>query len=302
MMTPMFDAFWRAVAYCLHPRVILLSMLPLLIAGSGVWILGVFFWETALDGINAWLHTWSLVDGARQWLVSVGWGNAYSMLPILVLLALAVPAIVLVTLLLVALFMVPSIVNLVSARRFPTLQRREGGGLLASVAWSLGYTALAAVALVASIPLWFIPPLVLIVPPLIWGWLSYKVMTFDVLSEHADRDERRRILREYRWPLLTIGIVTGYLGSAPTLIWGIGAMALPLAPVLMPVSLWLYTLVFAFSALWFAHFALAALHTLRVQTAATIRPVDEVIELPPAPPPPPTPLPPPPPIQKDASE
>jgi hypothetical protein len=288
MMTPLFDAFWRAVAYCLHPRVILLSLLPLLIAGGGVWILGVYFWEAAIDGINAWLHTWSLVDGARQWLASVGWSSVYTMLPILVLLALAVPAIVLVTLLLVALFMVPSIVNLVTSRRFPTLQRREGGGLLASVGWSLWCTALAAVALIASIPLWFIPPLVLIVPPLIWGWLSYKVMTFDVLAEHADRDERRRILREQRWPLLTIGIVTGYLGSAPTLIWGIGAMALPLAPVLMPVSLWLYTLVFAFSGLWFAHYALAALQALRLQTAATVRPVDEVIDLPP-----PTPLPPP---------
>jgi hypothetical protein len=297
MMSPLLDAFWRAVAYCLHPRVILLSLLPLLIAGGGVWILGVFFWEQAIDGINAWLHTWSLVDGARQWLVSVGWANVFSMLPIVVLLALAVPAIVLVTLLLVALFMVPSIVKLVTARRFPTLQRREGGGFLASASWSLWCTALAAIALIASIPLWFIPPLVLIVPPLIWGWLSYKVMTFDVLSEHADRDERRRILREHRWPLLGIGIITGYLGSAPTLIWGIGAMALPLAPVLMPVSLWLYTLVFAFSALWFAHYALAALQALRVQAGATLRPVDEVIDLPPASPAPPAapaaPLPPP---------
>jgi hypothetical protein len=255
-----------------------------------VWILGVYFWESAIDGINAWLHTWSLVDGARQWLVSVGWGNVFSMLPIVVLLALAVPAIVLVTLLLVAIFMVPSIVNLVAARRFPALQRREGGSFLSSVGWSLGCTALAAVALVASIPLWFIPPLVLIVPPLIWGWLSYKVMTFDVLADHADRDERRRILREQRWPLLAIGIVTGYLGSAPTLIWGIGAMALPLAPVLMPISLWLYTLVFAFSALWFAHFTLASLHAMRLQAAATVRPVEEVIDLPPAPP---SPLPPP---------
>ncbi len=30
-MNLLFDSFWRAVVYCLHPRVILLSLLPLLL-------------------------------------------------------------------------------------------------------------------------------------------------------------------------------------------------------------------------------------------------------------------------------
>ena len=30
-MKIMLDAFWRALAYCLHPRVVLLSLLPLLL-------------------------------------------------------------------------------------------------------------------------------------------------------------------------------------------------------------------------------------------------------------------------------
>jgi hypothetical protein len=33
--------------------------------------------------------------------------------------------------------------------------------------------------------------------------------------------------------------------------------------ILVPVAIWIYTLVFAFSSLWFAHFGLAALHALR---------------------------------------
>jgi hypothetical protein len=40
------------------------------------------------------------------------------------------------------------------------------------------------------------------------------------------------------------------------------------APVLVPVAVWIYTLVFAFSALWFAHFALAALRNLRAESEA----------------------------------
>ena len=41
------------------------------------------------------------------------------------------------------------------------------------------------------------------------------------------------------------------------------ALTLVFAPVLVLVSIWLYTLVFAFSALWFAHYLLAALQRLR---------------------------------------
>ena len=65
-----------------------------------------------------------------------------------------------------------------------------------------------------SLPLWFIPPLVLILPPLIWGWLTYKVMSFEVLAEHASSAERRQIMSEQHWPLLAIGVITGHLGAA----------------------------------------------------------------------------------------
>jgi hypothetical protein len=127
------------------------------------------------------------------------------------------------------------------------------------------------VLLLLSLPLWFIPPLVLILPPLIWGWMTYKVLSFDVLAEHASSEERRQLMREQHWPLLAIGIITGYLGAAPTLLWAVSAATLVLAPVLVVLSVWLYTLVFAFSSLWFAHFALAALQRLRTQQA--VKPV-----------------------------
>ena len=113
-----------------------------------------------------------------------------------------------------------------------------------------------------SVPFWFIPPLVLIVPPLIWGWLTYRVMGFDVLAEHASVAERQALLREHRWPMLWMGTIAGYLGAAPSLIWAFGALTVLFAPLLAVVAVWLYTLVFAFSALWFAHYGLAALQAL----------------------------------------
>jgi hypothetical protein len=167
------------------------------------------------------------------------------------------------SLVMVALFMAPSLVSLVVKRRFVDLQAKRGASLWQSVLWSLGCTLVALIALVLSIPLWFVPPLILLIPPLIWGWLTCRVMAFDVLAEHASAEERRMILREQRWPLLGIGVVCGYLGAAPTLLWALGAATLIFAPLLVMVSVWLYTLVFAFAALWFAHFALAELQRLR---------------------------------------
>ena len=47
-MSKLLDSFWRAAMYCLHPRVIALSILPLVIMGVISLGLGYFFWESAL--------------------------------------------------------------------------------------------------------------------------------------------------------------------------------------------------------------------------------------------------------------
>jgi hypothetical protein len=78
---------------------------------------------------------------------------------------------------------------------------------VAGAAWSAACTAAALLALVLSIPLWFVPPLVLVLPPLIWGWLTCRVLAFDVLAQHATPAERRQVLRQQRWPLLAMGVV-----------------------------------------------------------------------------------------------
>jgi len=293
-MKELVDSFWRAAAYCLHPKVILLSLLPLLVSVAAVLGLGWFYWESAVAGVRASLEQWSLVLSFLHWLDSIGAGAFGAVLAPLIVVALAVPVIVVASLLLVAWLMTPSLVGLVAARRFPALERKHGGGWLSGALWSLGYMLFAALLLVLSLPLWFVPPLVLVLPPLIWGWLTYKVMSFDVLAEHASADERRQLMREQHWPLLAIGIITGYLGAAPSLLWAVSAATLVFAPLLVVVSVWLYTLVFAFAALWFAHFALAALQRQRQQGIAEVLPPLEPTPLPPPlEPAPPTALPPP---------
>ncbi len=258
-----FDAGWRAAAYCLHPRVIGWSLLPLLLVVGFSFGLMWFLWEPAVTAVRAQMESWLLVDALLRWLDGVGASGLRSVLAPLIVMALALPLVMALSLVLVALLMTPALTKLVAERRFAQLDRKRGGSFFGGLAWSLGSTFLALAALFISLPFWLVPPVVLVLPPLIWGWLSYRVFSYDVLAEHASSDERLQLLRTHRWPLLAIGVVSGYLGAAPSLLFAFGAMSLVLAPLLLPIAIWLYMLVFAFAALWFAHYLLAALQQLR---------------------------------------
>jgi hypothetical protein len=143
------------------------------------------------------------------------------------------------------------------------------------MAWSLGHSAIALVALVASVPLWFVPPLVLVLPPLVWGWLTARVLAYDVLVQHASADERHRLMKHHRWRLLGMGLISGATGALPSLLWVASAATLIFAPVLLLATVWLYTLVFAFAALWFAHYLLEVL-MLERQFALAATPAADV--------------------------
>jgi len=272
-MKLLLDSFARAVAYCLHPRVIALSFLPLLLLVALSLGLGYFFWEPALDVVRAQLDASTWVARIWSWLESAGVGQLkVALAPLLVIFAVT-PFIVVLSLLFVAWMMTPALVSLVAERRFPRLEKKKGGSFVGSLFWSLGSILAAVLALVVSIPLWLVPPLILVLPPLIWGWLTYRVMSFDALAAHASKDERREIFRRHRFTLLGMGVLTGYLGAAPSLVWASGALFATMFVILVPLAIWIYTLVFAFSSLWFAHYVLAALELLRAEQQVAAAPV-----------------------------
>lgn len=274
--SPLLSSLWRALAYGLHPKIIWLSLLPLLLCLLVLGGLAWWGWSDAVTAMASSLSTWPWLSTLLSWLNQWGVPGASTVLAAMLLLALVVPVVVISCLLVVATLMAPSVVRMVVARRFPELSSRYRAPWWASLGWSLGSTALALVVMLVSMPLWFIPPLGLILPPLIWGWLTYRVMAFDTLAEHATPEEREDILREHRPSLLLMGVITGYLGAAPSMLWAMGALAVALAPVMIVASLWIYTFVFVFSCLWFAHYLLEALQELRA------RPVDLPLTPPPS--------------------
>lgn len=219
-----------------------------------------------------------MISSVLAWLQGMGAGSLKMVLAPLIVIFAVTPVIVVLSLLLVALLMTPALTLLVAERRFAGLARQRGASFAFSLLWSLGSTLLALVALVVSLPLWLVPPLILVLPPLIWGWLTYRVMAFDALAEHASADERREIFRRHRGWLMGMGLLCGYLGAAPTLVWASGALFAAAFVILVPLAIWIYTLVFAFSSLWFAHYCLAALQALRAEASEAASPAQAWVD------------------------
>ena len=264
------DSFWRALAYCLMPRVMLLSLLPLamLLVLSVSW--GYFYWAPTQDWVRDMLASWQVLQGMLDWLQDKGAGELQAVVIPLVVIFAITPILVVISLLAVSLMMTPALVDLVVQRRFAHLALKHGGTTVTSLVWTIGSTLAALVAMVITLPLWAIPPLMFIVPPLIWGWLSYRVMVYDALVVHASREERLTIGRQHRVWLLMIGVLTGYMGALPSLVWASGAVFAAAFLVLIPLAIWIYALVFAFTSLWFTHYSLGALEALRAESGTVV--------------------------------
>jgi hypothetical protein len=269
-MRAVLDALARSLAYCLMPRVVAMSLMPLAMLMALCGVLTWAYWEQGVALVQDALEMSALLGAAMKWLEAMGVPNLRAVLAPMILVAAVVPVLVVACLMVVTQFMTPSLVKLVALRRFAQLERRKGTPVWWSVLRSVALSLLAVLVLIASIPLWLVPPLVLLIPPLVWGWLAMQVMSFDVLSDHAAPEERAELMRVHRWPLLAMGVASGLMGAAPAAVWAFSALTLVLAPLVMMASIWLYTAVFALTSLWFAHYLLAALQQHRLLTEGEV--------------------------------
>lgn len=263
MIRPVLHSFGRALLSQLHMRMLLLTMAPFLLSVA-LWGLILYF---SLQPMIDWLHGYFVAnDMFRQvtgWFGVFGAGFASYVVAPLVAMWVLLPLMILTALAFIALFAMPAIVAHVAGRYHPQLERRRGGTIWGSLWLSLYTFIVFGLLWIASLPLQALPPVGLVVQALLWGWLTYKVLSYDALAEHAGREEFRELQRRHRWSLLLIGTITGALGAAPMLLWLGGALSVIFFPFFAAVSIWLYVLVFVFTGLWFAHFCLAALAEMR---------------------------------------
>jgi hypothetical protein len=256
-------AFARALLSQLHFRMLLLTLLPF-VASLVLW--GVVLWlglQPLMDWLQAWFVTHDAFRAAGDALAWLGLGAIKTVLVPMIAMWLLLPLMILTALVFVGTLAIPAIVRHVSEREYPNLERRRGGSMLGSLWVSAFSFVVFIVVWVLTLPLNLIPPLTFVIQPLLWGWLTYRVMAYDALADHASDVERRELMRLHRWPLLIIGALAGTMGAAPSLLWLGGALSIVLFPLLAAVSIWLYVLVFVFSGLWFEHYCLDALQRYR---------------------------------------
>lgn len=256
-----------ALVGTMHPKMLWLSFRPFLIVsifwGCVIWLI----WSPALEILRTFLTGSIFTSWIQSALEMVGFDGARAWIAPLFLVMLLIPVIAISLLVFIAFSTVPAVVqSVVKQGAYKDLQRLHGGSFIGSFFYTL-WSSLICLALVfLTLPVWWIPPLVAIFPPLLWGWLTMRLMSYDVLANHASAEERNQLLETHRWTLLGMGVVAGMFGAVPTFFWATSALALVLFPFVSFVALWIYSLIFIFSALWFSHYLLNALKQLREQT------------------------------------
>lgn len=258
-MRPVLIAFGRALLSQLHFRMLLLTVMPFVVSVA-LW--GVLLWlglQPMIDALHAYFSDTGGFAVAGDILGWFGLGAIKTVIVPLIAMWVLLPLMILTALVFVGTLAMPIIVRHIGSRHYPELELRRGGSLLGSL-WIATYSFIVfAVLWLVTLPLSLFPPLTFVVQPALWGWLTYRVMAYDALAEHASAQEIKDIMRTHRWPLLAIGAIAGAMGAVPTLLWLGGALSVIFFPVLAAGAIWLYVLVFVFSGLWFQHYCLDAL-------------------------------------------
>jgi hypothetical protein len=262
-MHPVLVSFGRAIYSQFHFRMLLLTFLPFVVS---VVIWGVILWLGLnpmiglIQGLFAENNWFTVSSSTLSWL---GLGALKTVIVPLIAMWLLLPLMILTALLFAGVFAMPAITKHVASRLYPELHERKGGSLWGSAWISISSFVVFIFMWIIALPLSIIPPLGFIIQPILWGWLTYRVIAYDALAEHADADEIKTIVHAHRWPLLLIGVITGAMGAAPMLLWLGGVLSVIFFPVLAALSIWLYLVVFVFTGLWFTHYCLAALAKYR---------------------------------------
>jgi hypothetical protein len=267
-MNDLLRSFGRAFASALHPRMLWLTFMPFIVAAVFWGVVLWFAWQPLIDGARAALDGFALTSLLYRLFGAIGAPQLQTVVAPFVVVAAAIPLIVLTVLTLIATLSMPVVVGHLSKRQFAALDMKRGGTWYGSVFNSLWAALVSLVLLVITLPLWLIPPFFALLPPVIWGWLTYRVMTYDALALHASGEERRALLRRHRWPLIGIGVASGLLGTVPTFIWVSSIWMMVLFPFVAAAMIWVYAFILVFSALWFGFYCLRALQDQRAQAAA----------------------------------
>jgi CysZ protein len=210
-MKTVFSACLKALSDLKHPRIIAVMVLPVL-ASLAIWlVIAVWFWQSWATALGAvigstqvaqWLRDWGM-----QWLVN-GMG-------VLALITLLIPALLITNVVITEIFAMPVMVNLVSERDHPALEKRNGGSVAGGVFNATAGITIFLLLFFLTLPLWLLGPVGLAAGALNSAFLAQRLFRYDALSDHASADEYRALVGHSRGRLFLLGLVLSPLNYVP---------------------------------------------------------------------------------------
>jgi uncharacterized protein involved in cysteine biosynthesis len=230
-MMEVFAAFTKALRDMTRAEVLWRAAWPPLVALVGwTWV-----------AVAVWAQGVALMTSVVPQLPWAGWDWVAHWAAVFLLLAAFASLVYFTAIFLVAVFALPSLVNLVATRDYPDLGRHGENAFWGSLGNTLAAGAIFVAGCLVMLPLLLIPGALLVLP-LLWGsWLNQRTFRFDALADHATRTEMQRLLKANRSRFYCAGLATA------------AAAHVPLVNLLVP----------AFTAVVFVHLGLAALRRQR---------------------------------------
>jgi hypothetical protein len=260
----MINSLGKSLLGVFHPKILWISFRPFLLT-SIVWAL-IFFWlwEPALESIRLWVTESSVASWLQNTISFDAVGHARALLAPFILVMLLIPIITITLLVLISLTSIPAVIQHLSRQpAYQNLFEARGGNFLSGLLYAFLSIMICLFFIVLTFPVWWIPPVMAVLPPLLWGWLTMRLMSYDVLARHASKDERYVLMKNHRGALLLMGITIGLLGIVPSFFWASSVLSFIFFPVVSILALWMYSMLFIFASLWFGHFLLSALRQYR---------------------------------------
>jgi hypothetical protein len=215
-MRRVFGAFLRACASQLHPKMLALLVLPIGVAVAFWLLVALFVWDPLVGFLRVEFFEASGPIGALfQWVASFGLESLRGFAVAMTALMLLMPLMVALAMAVVAVVSMPAVIRHLGRGVYRDLEWRGGWSVLGAIWNALWSSLVFLLGYLVTLPLWLIPPLAMVVPWLWWGWFTARVMRFDSLSEHADPDELRALLRAHRSQYLLLGLLVAALNYVP---------------------------------------------------------------------------------------
>lgn len=210
-----------------------------IIASILFWLLvGYFFYDVFFEWIYVLLNETKIYEWLKN--LESNWLESFMM--ILIDILVFIPLVVMTTLIITAIFVMPTLIKIVAKHYYPELEREYGGTISGSIVNAVVASVVFILIWLVTLPLWAVGAGI-VVPFVAASFMNQQLFRYDALSEHANKQEFSKICAENRYSLWGLGLCTSLIQFIPFL------------NLLAPI----------FTALAFIHFGLGHLKILRAE-------------------------------------